>query len=263
MTTTLDLIPWEQAPETVEESVFTVEWKGGSFTIPRYGYLQVSELNKIAKVDPSNELYRITSKAAVELNKTLQQRATADESYSHTVLKLNQCFAFLSSLQARHYGHYPALSEIEQTIQVEFSSIIAPFLEEAKALSDRVPIRSVTVLLQRVRPGWTDEQSAKLPPPLFKIIHDFYQDEESEGKGPEDPAVQLKQLEETLGKLRQEVKSIATGQTGPAPSGNVADFGQEQQNLEEKTLASSRDPLSLQLSKPVTKRNAKGSTVKS
>ena len=259
----LDLIPWEQQPESVEESIFTAEWNGGSFTIPKHGFLQVDELNKVRQVDPSNLFYRITSKAAVELSKALQQRANADEvAYAHTVLKPAQCFGLLSRLLARQMGAPSALNDLEQSIQIDFWQIISPFLEEGKAASDRVPIRSATVILQRIRPGWTDEQTQKLPPPLFSQVYKFYQDEESGGKQ-EDPDEQLRELEETLGKLREEVKSTVTGQIGPAHSGNVADSGQEQESSPGKTSASSPAPLSLLPSKRATQRNGKGYTGKS
>lgn len=259
----LDLIPWEQLPEAAEESIFTAEWNGGSFTIPKYGFLEVNELNKVRQVDPSNVLYRVTSKAAVALSKALQKRANENEgAYAHTVMNPAQCFGFLSRLVARQMGAPITVNEQEQALQIDFWELISPFLEEAKEASDRVPIRGATVILQRIRPGWTDEQTQKLPPSLFSQIYRFYQDEESGGKQ-EDPEEQVRELEETLGKLRQEVKSTVTGLTGPVPSGNVADFGQEQENSPEKTSVSSPAPLSLLPSKRATQRNGKGYTGKS
>jgi hypothetical protein len=263
MTSSLDLIPWEQKPETPEETVFNVEWNGGLFTIPRYGYLEVNELNSVRQVDPSNALYRLTSKTAVSLHKALQDRANADEAYSHTVLKQTACFALLSSLLARHMGAMASLSEIEQLIHIDYSHLISPFLEDAKNLSERVPIRSATVILQRIRPGWTDVETQKLPPPLFNQIYKLYQDEESEGRGPEDPDEELRELEESLGKLRQEVTLIATGQTGAAPSGNVAGSGQEQQNSAANILAGSQDHSSSRPFQPATKPKKKSSIEKS
>lgn len=259
----LDLIPWEQLPEAAEESIFTAEWNGGSFTIPKYGFLQVDELNRVRQVDPSNVLYRVTSKAAVALSKALQKRANEDENtYAHTVMNPAQCFGFLSRLVARQMGAPITVNEQEQALQIDFWEMISPFLEEAKEASDRVPIRGATVILQRIRPSWTDEQTQKLPPPLFSQIYRFYQDEESGGK-PEDPEEQVRELEETLGKLRQEVKSTVTGQIGHAPSGNVAGSGQAQESSVGKTSASS---LALSSSLPLkraTKRNGKGSIGKS
>lgn len=263
MTSSLDLIPWEQQPEALEQATFTVEWNGGKFLIPRYGYLEVNELNRVRQIDPSGMIYRLTSKAAVKLHRVLQERATADESYSHTALKLTACFALLSSAFARRMGQMASMSEIEEAIQIDFSDLIAPYLEEAKQASDLVTIRSATVILQRIRPGWTDEETQKLPPQLFQQIYKYFEDEESEGREPKDPKEELRELEESLGKLRREVTSIATGQIGSAPSGNVAGFGQEQKSLAVSDSASSLDHLSSRRSLPATKRKGKGSIVKS
>lgn len=259
----VDLIPWEINPKDLTSNVFTVEWNDGSFTVPKYGYLEVGELNRIRQVDPSNALYRLTSRKAIELNKALIDRSDNDNSYEVPVLQPRQCFALLSSLLARHMGAAISLDESEDLIQICFSHIIGPYLDEGKNLSESIPIRSVSVILQRIRPGWTDDETRKLPPALFNLIHELYQEEEAGGQKPLNTDEQIKELEETLGKLRADVRSIAIDQTGQNSSGNAEGFGQEPRNLNEQTMVASLDSSSSKRSKLATRQNGKRSTSKS
>lgn len=263
MTSILELIPWETKPKEFEPQVFTVEWSDGSFEIPKYGYLRVEELNEIRKLDPTNALYRLTSKKAVELNKALIENSEKEGVHLLPVLKDRQCFALLSSLMARHMGAPAALSEVEEDIRVRFWHIISPYLDEGRDVAEAVPIRSVTIMLQRIRPGWTDDETKKLPPGLFNIIYGFYQEEESAGQPQASPDEQLKELEETLGKLREDVKSIAIDRTGPNSSGNAVGSGQARKNSSVKTTDSSQGNLSSEPLKQATRRNGKRSIDKS
>lgn len=210
----LQQLPWQTPPQAPEQAVEAIEWNGGTMEIPRLGFLTVDELQGIRVVDPTNALYRLVTAASVALSQAAEGRSP------------RWCYGLLTRLHALDLGAKgtPA-SEDEQEVEIAHAAIIAPFLEQARALSNRVAIRSVTVILQRVRPDWSDEQTTKLPPGLFNLLHAFEQEEEAAGTPAADPAEQMRLLEEALGKLSEAMASTATDPTGDEPSGNAAASG--------------------------------------
>ncbi|MBU6251218.1 MAG: hypothetical protein KGO47_08645 [Cyanobacteria bacterium REEB417] len=194
-----------------------IEWNGGRLELPRLGYLTVDEMQSIRAIDPQNALYRLITAKAVELS-----QAAPDFSP-------HQCYGFLVKLHAQDLGARGRRSSPEEeALQVEHAAIIGPFLEEARAIANRVTIRAVTVILNRIRPGWTDEQTCRLPGPLLSLLHAFEQEEERAGVGQaDDPQAEMRALEEALGKLQEVIDSTATDPTGDGPSGSAADSGPE------------------------------------
>ncbi len=143
------------------------------------------------------------------------------------------------------------------------AEISGPFLEEARAITNRVTIRAVTVILQRIKPAWTDEQTRKLPGPLLGILHAFEQEEERAGAGlQQDPAAEMRALEEALGKLQEVSSSIATDPTGPEPSGIAADSGPEPLSSAASASGSSPPAMSSKPYRRVTQPNERGFTRK-
>jgi len=248
---TFDLLPWETAPQAPEQATATIEWNGGEMTVPRLGYLTVDEMQGIREIDPQNALYRLITAAAVALS-----QAAPD----HTA---HWCYGLLVRLLAQEQGAKAGrMSPEEQALQVVHAEIIGPFLEEARAITNRVTIRAVTVILQRIKPAWSDEQTRKLPGPLLGILHAFEQEEERAGAGlQQDPAAEMRALEEALGKL-QEVSSIATDPIGPEPSGTAADSGPEPLSSAASDSGSSPPAMSSRPSRRATPPNAKGFTGK-
>ena len=265
-----DLLPWQTLPEAPEHTTETIAWHGGELVLPRLGYLTVTELQGIRAIDPQNALYRLITAAAVELHQAMQAnaervveypgaQAQADEFTAH------RCYGLLTRLLAQEQGaNIGRLSPEEQAVQVLHAGIIGPFLEEARAITNRVVIRSVTVILNRIQPAWTDEQTVRLPAPLLSTIYAFEQDEELAGAGQQqDPAALMRALEEALGKLKEASSSTATDPTGPAPIGTAAGSGPEPPSSPASGSGGSLAPTSSRRFRKGTAPNGNGSTGKS
>jgi hypothetical protein len=233
---TFDLLPWETKPQAPEQTTETITWNGGELVLPRLGYLTVDELQGIRAIDPQNALYRLITAAAVELCQAVQ----SEEFTAH------RCYGLLTRLLAQEQGaNIGRMSTEEETVQVLHAGIIGPFLEQARAIANRVVIRGVTVILNRIRPAWTDEQTRRLPGPLLTLLHAFEQEEEHAGAGKQlDPAAAMRELEEALGKLEEVSSSTATDPTGPAPTGTAAGSGPEPPSSAASASGSSPAPMS-------------------
>jgi hypothetical protein len=250
-----DLLPWETLPEAPEQATETIAWNGGELVLPRLGYLTVDEAQSIREVDPQNALYRLITATAVELSQAAHGDHTAP-----------WCYGLLTRLMAQDMGaNAGRMSPEEQAVQVLHAGIIGPFLEQARAITNRVTIRGVTVILNRIRPGWSDEQTRKLPGPLLTLLHAFEQEEEQAGTGQrqQDPAAQMRELEEALGKLQEVSDSIATDPTGPALSGTAAGSGLEPQSSAASSSESSPAPTSSRRFRKGTEPKGIASTGKS
>lgn len=247
-----DLLPWETAPQAPEQATATIEWQGGRLTLPRLGYLTVDELNAIRAIDPQNALYRLITAAAVQLS-----QAAPDHSP-------HWCYGLLVKLHAQDLGARGGqISTEEETLQVLHSGIIGPFLEQARAIANRVTIRSVTAILTRISPAWTDEQTRRLPGPLLGLLHAFEQEEERAGAGQaHDTEAEMRALEDALGKLQQAMTLPAIDSTGPGPSGNAAGSGPEPPSSAASASGSSPVPTSSRRSRRATAPNGSASTAK-
>ena len=226
-----DLLPWETLPEAPEQATETIAWNGGELVIPRLGYLTVTEIQGISEIDPQNALYRLITAAAVELAQAIQADTEQYTAAQTVALEFtaHRCYGLLTHLLAQEQGaNIGRMSPVEQAVHVLHAGIIGPFLEQARAITNRVVIRSVTVILNRVRPTWTDEQTRRLPGPLLTLLYAFEQQEECAGAGQQqDLAAEMRALEEALGKSPEVSDSIATDPTGPAPIGTAAGSGPE------------------------------------
>ena len=254
-----DLLPWETLPEAPEHATETIAWNGGELVLSRLGYLTVDELQGIREVDPQNALYRLITAAAVALS---QAAATTEPGTAYPTA--HWCYGLLTRLLAQEQGaNIGRLSPEEGAVQVLHAGIIGPFLEEARAITNRVVIRSVTVILNRIKPAWTDEQTRKLPAPLLSLVYAFEQEEELAGAGQQqDPAAQMRALEEALGKLQEVSNLTATDPTGPAPSGTAAGSGPEPPSSAASASGSSPAATSSRRSKRDTAPNGIASTGK-
>lgn len=257
MTSSLDLIPWEQQPEALEQTSFTVEWNGGKFLIPRLGYLTVDELDHLGTADPKNALNRLLYETSIELSKAI------DDKEDPPTWTAYRCFQLLMNLHFIHYGGMPPLTPEEKTIEILYQHIILPFIEKSVACQNRVVIRSVSIMLQRIKPGWTDEETRKLPSDLRSSIHAHFVDEQNAGKPQLDPAEQIKQIEDLLGKPIGENPSTVTDPTGANSIGTANDSGQAAPNSTEKTLAPSQVTTSFKPLKQAGRPKGNLSTAKS
>lgn len=249
--TALDLIPWQEQPQLPEQRVHAIEWNGGKFEIPRFGYLMIDELDQIRAVDPKNALYQLTAETSVKLSRASDR------------IELRQAFSLLTMLHARDLGAKVALSEEEDRYRIEYSEIIGAYLEQALTMANRVIIRSCTVILQRIRPGWVDEQTRKLPQPLISAIYAVEQQEERGQQGQQDPEASMRELEESLGKLAEVSRSIVTDPTGATSTGSAPGSGQGALNSAAPPSGVSPAPTSSRRSKRATKPKGSDYTTKS
>ena len=247
-------LPWDTKPQAPQEVFAEIEWNGGVIRIPRLGYMIVNELAEIAKVDPKNAPYRLT----LQYSNTLAQA---------TETSPRLCYSIIARILAREIGQRVQLTEEEETIIIVQQEIINAYLEEFRAINDRIMIRAATVILQRVVPGWQEEKTGMLPRPLLEKIYNFQQEEERGLDASMDPEVdameRMKELEQDLGKLQEASHSIVTAQTGDAPTGNASVSGQAPKNSPAKTSGTSQASTSSKRSKPATKTKGSGFTEKS
>lgn len=250
--TDFNQLPWITKPQAPEQAVEVIEWNGGRLELPRLGYLAVDELQAIRAVDPTNALYRLVTAASVRLSQAAEGCSP------------RWCFGLLTKLHAQDLGAQgrPSTPE-EEEVQIQHAAIIAPFLEEARALANRVAIRAVTVILQRVQPDWSDERTMKLPPEFFGLLHAFEQQEEAAGTPAADPAEQMRLLEDALGKLGEAMTSAATDPTGQQPSGTAAASGPAPPSSAVSGSAASRVSTSSRRSRKAIASSASGFTGKS
>jgi hypothetical protein len=158
-------------------------------------------------------------------------------------------------------GGKSRLTPEEKTIEILHQSIVLPFLDEATICTNRVVVRSVTILLSRIHSGWSDEQTRQLPGELRQIIHGFFLEEQNAGKKI-NPEEEIKEIENMLGKSLGVRQSVATDQTGENSTGTVSDSGQDQQNLAENASEASQLITSSKPLKRVTKPKGNISTAK-
>ena len=247
--TTLDQIPWQTRPQALQDQIHVVEWQGGRLELPRFGFLIADELDQIQTVDPRNALYRLTAEASVDLSRV-------------TSLEPRNAFAFLTRLHAKDLGAKVDLSQEEEDLCIAHSQVIGAYREKAQTLVNCVIIRSCTVILQRIKPGWTDDQTRRLPQPLIALIYEFEQQEEKGGQQEHDPEAAMRALEEDLGKLGEVSRLTATGPIGDTSTGSADDSGLEIKNLAGSALDASRAPTSSRRSAKGTRRKRPDSTTR-
>lgn len=255
---TIDLIPWEQAPNEKLEPA-EIKWNGGMFLVPRLGYMTPNELTKIREIDPDNEIYRMTLDATTTMHKAME----ANE--YHSLPLKHQLFLMLSTIHFEHKGVRSLGFEtnpLREEIETNYREILDNYIASISELERRVMVRSATVMMQRIGPEWTDEATAEFPEAILLSLYSLQQQEEYTGRN-EDPVEQRRAIEEDLKKLQAAVRSIVAARTGLKPTGNAADYGHMLQNLSEVALEASPPPTSPKPLKEATKTNGKGFTEKS
>jgi hypothetical protein len=255
----LDLIPWETAPE-LPQGHREIKFRGGTIRIPERGFIDANEAEHIRRADPQNGLFVLLTEAAAEIAKRETQAAAeiakregVGDGGDGEELSPRLVYGFLLKLQAAELGITARLTEQEHAWQVRHSALIAETMAQGRVLHNRVAIASATVMLRRVKPEWSDDQTMRLPTPLISALHAFEADEERAGAPPADPAAESAQLEDALGKLEKATRSIATGHDGPTSSGPAGDSGPAPPSSAANGSAGSPPPTSLRRSRKASK----------
>jgi hypothetical protein len=254
----IDLIPWEQKPEKELEPA-EISWNNGKFLVPRLGYMTPDELTKIREIDPENETYRKTLDTTIRLRKALEANEYKDIPTAH------QLFLMISTLHYEHKGVRSLGFEVDplkEEIELNYRGILDDYIESIKQLESRIMTRSATVMMQRIRPAWNDDNTAELPEGIILSLYSLQQQEESAGRD-EDAVEQRKAIEDDLKKLQAAMQSIVAARTGLTPTGNAVDSGQTRQNSAAKNSVVSRRNTSSKRSGVVTRTREKGFTAKS
>lgn len=259
----LDLIPWETKPKAIEPQTHSILWNGGELKIPKLGYLSVSELDEVGGVDPKNALNRLLYETAIELHKAIVPSGSKDDPDKEpSPWDPKRCFELLLTLHLINNGARAILSPEEKTIEILHNDIILPFLESAAIHTNRVVIRSVTVILKRIKHDWSDDLTLQLPGELRQSIYAFYQEEQQAGNGNHNPEEDIIALENMLGKPLGVSPLTATESTGEKPTGSAENTGQAAQNLVESNSEVSPATTSSRPSKRAGKPKEKGFTTK-
>jgi hypothetical protein len=255
---TIDLIPWQTKPIVVLEPA-EITWNGGSFSVPRRGYMTPDELMQIREIDPENEIYKLTLDTTIKLRELLVASGYHDIPTSH------QLYLLLSTLHYENKG-VRALTIKQDPLRIEieknYRGLTDEYMEKIKAIETLLMRRSATVMMRRLNESWGDEQTAELPEGIIMALYAFQQEEEYSGRG-ENVDDQRKAIEEDLKKLQAAVQSIVAERIGQMPTGIAADYGQTLQNFTETASGVSQLPTSLKPSSVDTKTSGKGFIEKS
>jgi hypothetical protein len=220
-----------------------IEWCGGKFEIPKLGYLTADEHHQIGQIDPGNLQYQAAINSSGEL-----YRAIGDEENWPP----RRCYALLTLayLIDRGQGEKVKLNEED-------------LLSAALSVDTRVRVRQCTVIMNRLRPGWSDGQSNALPHPLQEYIIAFEQQEERDGMGAVDVEEQTKRLEADLGKLGELSQSIVHGPTGLSSTGIAPASGPDELNSAAQPSDASPAHTSFRRPRRATRLKGSGFTTKS
>lgn len=248
---TWNQLAWKKKPSVEERQVETIEWLDGVLEIPRHGFFNATELQYLREADPANAEIRNLYHFAVQL-----ANAIGDDSNWNSV----KCYGLLSLLWAKaNGGRFEPTSEQAQVL-VEHNVIVSDYIKKMAEARSIVKVRTVTIVLQRNTPSWTDEMTKELPGHLQDKIYHFANQELSAGMGQVDIEEAQRQMEEDLGKLEEASQSILSDQTSTPSSGNAADSGPAPPNSPVKTTARSRDGSSSTRSRKATKPTKSGFT---
>jgi hypothetical protein len=222
----LDFIPWEVAPQAEQIEPALIAWKGGSFTIPRLGYLTTHELQRIREVDPKNSIYRLSIDATNKIYGAMESDGVED------IPTREQIFMILNVLNTEGMGAVNidfGFNPVKELVE-SYTGIIQPFVENCKVIFDALVIRGATVMMQRIKPDWTDEKTIELPEGLRHKLYSIQQEEDYAGRDT-DQESQRKAIEEDLKKLREAMQSIAIDRTSLNYTGKQLRSGPEGKNL--------------------------------
>lgn len=211
----------------------------GQFDFPQWGYLLAGEQALIDELG-------------------LNQATTDQLDRITTVLEADGVPRGEAALQAAAVslpllGIPHQLSTEDQAVADRHADLLAEVkveLERIGVLRTRRTVTAAIVCRQPGCRGWTDEESDRLPQPLFQAIYGFMLSEQA-GANPEAPQDTFKKLADTLGKLRAAV--AAETPTGPPFTGAVVISGQADPSSAASGSGSSPAPTS----KPRS-RKAKG-----
>lgn len=247
-------LAWKTLPTVPQGEVETIQWLDGVLEIPRYGYLNATELERIREIDPANKQIEILYRESVNLSTAIN-----DPEKWNSVKCYGLLTAFWANINRGARGAWTP-TEDEAQILVTHKDISLRCVEKLRDAASIVRTRTITVVLQRNTPNWNDEMTAELPGHLQDKIYEFANEEASAGMGEHDLKAAQVALEDDLKKLQEESQSILTDPISPSSTGNVKSFGQRRKNSAVKTMDSSQATTSSKRSRKALKPNAAGFT---
>lgn len=254
---TWNQLAWKTPPTVPQGDVEIIQWLDGILEIPKLGYLTATELERIREIDPANKqveiLYNESANLAVAINDPEKWNSA-------------KCYGLLTTFWAnlnRGKGAGWQPSEEEAKIFVQHKDIALGCIKKLQDAASIVKTRTITVVLQRNTPSWTDDMTCDLPGHLQDKIYEFANEEASGGMGERDFKAAQEALEDDLKKLQEESRSLLREPTSLNSTGSARSSGRHQKNSTAITMASSPVTTSSRRSRKVTKPNAKSFTKKS
>ena len=226
-------LAWKTPPTVPQGEVEVIQWLDGVLEIPRYGYLNATELERIREVDPANKQIEILYREAVNLANAINNTEKWNSAKCYGLLT-----TFWANINRGARGSWSPTEE-EAEILVTHKNISLGCIEKLKDAASIVKTRTITVVLQRNTSSWNDEMTANLPGHLQDKIYEFANEEASGGMGDRDLKAAQAALEDDLKKLQEESRLILREPTSVNSTGNAKSSGQRRKSLAATTTANS------------------------
>lgn len=247
---TLAALPWKTLPQQ-RDRVKAVEFQGGVLEIPMLGYVTTDELALVGEVDRKNEVFRLTSDAAVRV-------AQADDG----AMPAHVVFGILTRIQGAGAGIGTKFDQAEDELCARHGAILAPYLKACAAVNRQLQTRQALVILQRLEAcaGWGEDEVRALPGALEAQLSGLFAEEQWAMGGGPSPEEALRSLEADLGKLRPGESWTATDPTGEPSTGSFAASSPAPPSLTPSGSVRSRGAMSSKPSRRDAIRNGAGFT---
>jgi hypothetical protein len=222
------LLPFETAPAPLTEEIGTPET--GILRFRKIGAVSIGERQAVRAVDVSDDIFRQEAELVGMIHGGANETRTRAEIYAE--------------LQA-------AIAGVSNELALAMADEVQQLRQQKETNGQAVVIRKATTMIQNRLQGcadWTDEDTTELDSEaLILAIAAFYDHEMLGIAGSAalaDAQKQLKELEETLGKLQPEPGNPPPTLTGGTSTGDAEPPTPEPLSLSQSGLAISQSPTS-------------------
>ena len=238
-------LPFEVAPTVRYHEIGDADSGRGLLRFRVKGTLSLNERLAVQDVDDHDAIFL---EMAALVRKIEQNPGPCTEPTSPGVIYM----ALRGLIFKMQQNQFPPLEGMEAFIAVNFTEDVQALSDRATENTERMIIRQATTLIRtRLKncAEWTDDDTRELD--SEQLIADIAALWNREGMGGNteavDPARQLQELEDALGKLREAAGSLPQGPTTPLSTGDAVAPIQEDQNSAKSdsgttALSTSRKP---------------------
>jgi hypothetical protein len=238
-------LPFEVAPTVRYHEIGDADSGRGLLKFRVKGTLSINERLAVQEVDDHDAIFL---EMAALVQKIEQDPGPCTEPPSPGVIYM----AVRELIFKMQQQQFPPLEGMEAFIAVKFTEDVQALSDRTTVNNERLIIRQATTLIRTRLNGcsdWTDDDTRELD--SEKLIAEIAALWNREGMGGTtevvDPAQQLQELEDALGKLREAVGSLPPNPITPPSTGDHEPHTQEHQssarnNSETTALSTSRKP---------------------